>query len=105
MEVNRNASFQHTGWLVHSKLFTFRVEVKKRVELLARSIAAGGWKPVDRFLCFLPSSEHFPELIEILICLAGHHVSRKYDAKKGIDRSRDLEKFDPVLVERVSFVM
>jgi len=79
-----------------------RVEVKKRIEILARSIATGGWKPVDRFLCFLPATEQCDEIMEILICLAGQHVSKKYDFKKGIDRTEELAKFDPVLVERVS---
>jgi hypothetical protein len=79
-----------------------RVEVKKRVELLARSIAVGGWKPIDRFLCFLPASEQSSDVMEVLICLAGHHVSKKYDARHGIDRSEDLQRFDPALVERVS---
>ena len=40
--------------------------------------------------------------MEVLICLAGHHFSKKYDAKHGIDRSDDLKRFDPALVERVS---
>jgi hypothetical protein len=101
----KHSIYTQNGCGLQGIIWNFRVEVKKRVELLARSIAAGGWKPVDRFLCFLPASEMFPELVEILICLAGHHVSKKYDLKKGIDRSRDLEKFDPALVERVSFLM